>query len=47
MDILRDTILTLKPDEKKEFLAFIQRQRFRNERKELELFDILSSGAKI
>ena len=47
MDILRDTILTLKPDEKKEFRAFIQRQRFRNERKELELFDILSSGAKI
>lgn len=47
MDILRETILTLKSDEKKEFRAFIQRQRFRNERKDLELFDILSSGAKL
>lgn len=44
MDVLAQTIFTLKRDEQKEFRAFIQRQRFRNERKDLELFDILASG---
>lgn len=43
MDILRETILTLQADEKKEFRSFIQRQRYRNERKDLELFELLDT----
>lgn len=41
MDILVETIQSLSVEEKKEFRAFIQRQRFRAPRKDLMLFDIL------
>lgn len=42
VDNIKDIILLLNPDEKKEFRAFINRQRQRKNRKDLELFEILN-----
>lgn len=41
MDDLQQIILTLTPDERKEFRKFIQRNRFKNQRIDLDLFNLL------